>query len=213
MGAAFTVIFSKKLVGHWRSYDFCAVDVETTGLDLKKDEVISVGAVTIHDGRFKGDGNLYAEIIPSQSPSPASITIHGLRDIDLSTARAAEDVIPELITFMSAKYLIAHASWVEKAFLAHRLKKYGQRYPKEVIDTAALARFAGYAEAGIGHEPSLEFLARKLNLPVYTPHHALGDAMTTAAVFVALCSRIEHNQLAESGKVLSLQQLLDISKS
>ncbi len=213
MGAAPTVILGKRLADHWRSYEYCAVDVETTGLDLRKDEVISVGAVTISDGRFKGDGNLYAEIMPAQSPSPASIAIHGLRDVDLSKARAAQDVIPELISHISGKYLIAHASWVEKAFLSHRLSKYGQKYPKDVIDTAALARFAGYAESDSGHEPSLEFLARKLNLPVYTPHHALGDAMTTAAVFVALCSRIEQKQLSSGGEQLTLNQLLKISKS
>ena len=213
MDAALTVILGKRPSGHWRSYDYCAVDVETTGLDLRTDEVISIGAVSIHNGRFKGDGNLYAEITPAQSPSPASIAIHGLRDIDLSKARSPETVIPELISYMSGKYLIAHASWVEKAFLAHRLSKYGQKYPKEVIDTAALARYVGFAETDSGHEPSLEFLARKLNLPVYTPHHALGDAMTTAAVFVALSSRIEQKQLAESGDTLSLQQLLRISKS
>lgn len=211
MDEAPTVIGVKNsLSGHWRSYVFCAVDVETTGLDLQRDEVISIGAVTIEDGRFKSNGSFYEEMAPSQNPSPASITVHGLRATDLAAARAPEVVIPELISYISSKYLIAHASWVEKAFLEHRLKKYGQRYPKRVIDTAALARFAGYAEKEIGYEPSLEYLARKLNLPVYAPHHALGDAMTTAAVFLALAARIEREQLAKTGEPLSLQQLLAI---
>ena len=42
-----------------------------------------------------------------------------------------------------------------------------------------------------GHEPSLELLARQLDLPVYAPHHALGDAVTTAAVFLALATKAE----------------------
>lgn len=214
MDATVTVaIIRRKVADHWRTYDFCAVDVETTGLDLQNDEVISVGAVTIRDGRFKGDGNFYEEIVPSRDPSPASISVHGLRRMDLLGAKPAEQVIPDLIRYMSGKYLIAHASWVEKAFLEHRLKRYGQKYPKQVIDTAALARYAGYANKESGHEPSLEFLARKLNLPVYTPHHAMGDAMTTSAVFLALTARIESKELESSGEQLTLQKLLRIAQS
>ncbi len=206
-------VLRKKPDNHWRTYDFCAVDVETTGLDLHNDEVISVGAVTIIDGRFKGTGNFYEEIIPSRDPSHASVQVHGLRGIDLLSAKPAEIVIPTFIDYMEGKYLIAHASWIEKAFLAHRLKRYEHKYPKAVIDTASLARYAGFAEKANGHEPSLEFLARKLNLPVYTPHHALGDAMTTAAVFLALAAGIEKKLSDEKGEFLTLQTLISLSKS
>ena len=81
-----------------------------------------------------------------------------------------------------------------------------------MVVTASLARFIGLAEKESGHEPALEFLARSLNLPVYTPHHALGDAMTTAAVFLALATRIENELMEKSGEILSLEKLLNISK-
>jgi len=206
-------IFNKKVNGDWRGYSYCAVDVETTGLDLQKDEVISIGAVTIIDGRFKGVGNFYEEIAPSKEPSHSSIRVHGLRAVDLATAKSAEIVIPGLINYIGGKYLVAHASWVEKAFLSHRMARYGHKYPRQVIDTAALARFAGYADKESEHEPSLEFLARKLNLPVHTPHHALGDALTTAAVFLALAARIEKKFSDEKGEILTLQSLISISRS
>ncbi len=204
-------LFGKKADNSWRSYSYCAVDVETTGLDLQKDEVISIGAVTIMDGRFKGSGNFYEEITPSKEPSHSSIEVHGLRGVDLVTAKSAEIVIPDLIDYIEGKCLIAHASWVERAFLSHRMRPYGHKYPKRVIDTAALARHAGYADKESDREPSLEFLARQLNLPVYTPHHALGDALTTAAVFLALAAGIEKKLLAEKGEILTLQSLLSIS--
>ena len=91
------------------------------------------------------------------------------------------------------------------------MKKYGYKYPKRVIDTAALARYVGIAENKNGYEPSLEVVARKLNLPVYSPHHALGDAMTTAAGFLALASRIEAKIRVETGQELSLERLHEIS--
>ena len=213
MDEAFEVsIFKERLDKSWRSYEYCAVDVEATGLDLRNDEVVSVGAVRILDGRFKGIGNFYEEIVPSKSPSHSSVQVHGLRGIDLEKAREADAVIPELVSYFSTKFLIAHASWVEKAFLSEPLKRHGYSYPKRVVDTAALARFAGLADKESGHEPSLEFLARSLNLPVYTPHHALGDALTTAAVFLALAARIENELAEKSGEILTLERLLNISK-
>lgn len=205
-------LVSSKLTGHWRNYEYCSVDIETTGLDLKNDEVISIGAVTIIDGRFKKEGNFYEEISPIKSPSIASMQIHGLRGIDLEKAYPAQVVIPKLVNFMKDKFLVAHAGWVEKAFLFEHFKSSGNPFPRRVIDTAGLARFAGYADSKNGHEPSLEHLARSLNLPVFTPHHALGDAMTTATVFLALAAKIERMQLAVSGETLTLLQLLKYSQ-
>jgi DNA polymerase-3 subunit epsilon len=197
----------------WRDNTYLSVDVETTGLDLTNDEVISIGAVAIHDGRFKGEGNFYAEITPARSPSAASIAVHGLRSGDLAAAATSESVLPQLVSRLEGKLIIAHAAWVERAFLAEPLKKYGYRYPKEVIDTAALARYLGYASREGGREPSLELLAKQLNLPVYSPHHALGDAMTTAAVFLALVAKLEVKEQREAGGVVTLGTLLKLSHS
>ena len=205
-------LIPSKLDDHWRNYQYCSVDIETTGLDLKNDEVISIGAVTITDGRFKQEGNFYEEISPTKSPSVASMQIHGLRGIDLENAHPAQVVVPKLVDYMQGKYLIAHAGWIEKAFLSNHFKSTGNTFPRKAIDTAGLARFAGFAESENGHEPSLEHLARTLNLPVFTPHHALGDAMTTGAVFLALAAKIERNQMAASGVKLTLHQLLEYSQ-
>ena len=196
----------------WRRQNFCVIDVETTGLDLINDEVISIGAVKIRDGRFKAEGNFYEEVFPTKPPSAQSIVIHGLRSTDLESAHPIEIVAPKLTTFLHGSYLIAHAAWVERAFLEPKLKRYNYRFPKAVIDTAALARYTGLAESNDAHEPSLELLARKLNLPVYSPHHALGDAMTTAGVFLALVARIEKLPRKSDQGVVTVQDLLDISR-
>lgn len=196
----------------WRTQKFSVIDVETTGLDLMNDQVISIGVVKIRDGRFKAEGNFYEEVSPTKSPSAQSIVIHGLRSSDLESAHPIEIVAPKLITFLEGSFLIAHAAWVERAFLEPKLKRHKYRFPKAVIDTAALARYAGVVESNDGHEPSLELLARKLNLPVYSPHHALGDAMTTAAVFLALVARIEKSLRKSENGFVTVQDLLEISR-
>ena len=79
-----------------------------------------------------------------------------------------------------------------------------------MLDTAALARALGYCTGVNGHEPSLESLARRIHLPVYAPHNALGDALTTAVVFLALATELEREQLAKGASALSLRTLLKV---
>ncbi len=194
---------------HWKSIDYLALDLELTGLDLQRDEIISIGSVEIQGGRVLGSSQFYQEIKPGLNPSVASMQIHGLRAMDLAEAKTLKEIIPELRTRMNGKVLIAHAAWIERAFLHPHLRG---NFPAHVLDTAALARACGYGEKIAGHEPSLEFLARELNLPVYSPHHALGDALTTAVVFLALVTELEKRQKENVGANLSISTLLEISK-
>ena len=204
----FTGFARNDLNAHWRSIDYCAIDVETTGLNLKDDEIISIGAVQIHKGRIKAENNFYREVRPLQLPSIPSLRIHGLRGIDLESVAPIESVIPDLVAQIGGRVLIAHAAWIEDAFLRRNLR--GLTFSKQMIDTAALARALGYSAGVNGREPSLESLARRRDLPVYAPHNALGDALTTAVVFLALATELERDQLAKGESALSLRTLLKV---
>lgn len=199
------------LDANWRSIDYCAIDVETTGLDLKDDEIISIGAAQIHMGRVKNENNFYREIRPRRLPSLPSVRIHGLRGIDLEAAAPIESAIPDFVAQVGGRVLIAHAAWIEYAFLKRHLRGAGLTFSKQMIDTAALARALGYAADINGREPSLESLARRIHLPIYAPHNALGDALTTAVVFLALATELEREQLAKGAAALSLRVLLETS--
>ena len=195
----------------WRTVDYCAIDVETTGLDLRRDEIISLGSTQIHEARITTSENFYREVRPGRLPSADSMRVHGLRSIDLEKALSLEQIIPDFAAQITGRVVIAHAAWIERAFLQRHLRRTGLAFSKPMIDTAALARAAGYAQEGNGREPSLEFLARRLNLPAYAPHNALGDALTTAVVFLALATRLEGVLLAANSSTLSLRALLETS--
>ena len=180
------------LRGGWREVNYCAIDIETTGLDLRRDSIVSIGSVGISAGRIVCRDSYYSLIRPACQISVASMRIHCLRPADLENAPAAQDVGQEVARNLAGRIVIAHAAWIERAFLSRLLRQAGLRFAAPVIYTAALARALGYAQCGShGREPSLELLARQLALPVYAPHHALGDAVTTAAVFLALATKAE----------------------
>ena len=205
----FSHFAARDLEANWRSIDYCVIDVETTGLNLKDDEIISIGAVQIHMGRITVEDNFYREVRPYRSPSIPSVQIHGLRGIDLESIAPIETVIPDLMAQIGGRVLIAHAAWIEYAFLKRHLR--GLTFSKQIIDTAALARALGYRTGVNGHEPSLESLARRIQLPVYAPHNALGDALTTAVVFLALATGLERELQTRGESVLTLRTLLEVS--
>jgi DNA polymerase III subunit epsilon len=174
----------------WRAAEYCAIDVETTGLDLRRDSIVSIGVVAIRDGRMVNGESFYSLIRPACQVSVQSMRVHCLRPADLEDAPTAQDVGQEIARKLTGRIAVAHAAWIERAFLGRLLRQAGLKFGSPMIDTAALARALGYAEDGShGREPSLELLARQLTLPVYAPHHALGDATTTAAVFLALATK------------------------
>lgn len=204
------------LQADWRAAEYCVLDVETTGLDLRRDSVVSIGSALIHEGRIACADNYYSLIRPGCPVSVASIRIHGLRPADLEHAPPARDVGQEIARRLAGRVLVAHAAWIERAFVGRLLRQAGTRLAGPVIDTAALARALGHARAAGGREPSLELLARQLSLPVYVPHHALGDAVTTAAVFLAMATQAARPGPAGPagpagpGK-LSLRSLIELS--
>ena len=205
-------ISSSDLDSDWRDINYCAIDLETTGLDFERDEIISIGAVQIQSSRVITEANYYCEVRPSQMPSPSSIRIHGIRAVDLETASPIEVVLPEFAEKLRGRVVVAHAAWVENAFLKDRLEGMNIDFSKRLIDTAGLARTCEVVEVDLDSEPSLEFLARTLNLPAYSPHHALGDALTTAIIFLALSTELERRRIEKGGSILTLRELLKLSE-
>jgi DNA polymerase III subunit epsilon len=196
----------------WRDAEYCAVDVETTGLDLWRDSVVSIGSACIRDGRIVCSENYYSLVRPACPVSPASVRIHSLRAADLAGSPAPHEVGRQIASRLAGRVLVAHAAWVERTFLTRLLRQAGMRFSSPVIDTAALARALRCAPGTqAGYEPSLELLARRLSLPAYAPHHALGDAVTTAVVFLALATRAAEAGQHGSARPASLRALLELS--
>jgi len=176
----------------WRQARFCVVDLELTGLDARTDEIISFGAVPIEQGLVGTDQTLYGLVRPTRSLPEASVLVHGIGTVDLDGAPGLEEAIGPLVDAMTGRALVAHAAPIERAFLGAALRRFGLRLREPVIDTEVLARLL-MAERG-ATVPSfvrLGELVAYLGLPEHRPHHALGDALTTAQAFLALASHLE----------------------
>jgi DNA polymerase III subunit epsilon len=191
----------------WRSASYAVVDLETTGLDPRHDEIVSFAALPIDEGRVVVGGARSLTIRPGRMPGAETIRIHGLRPVDLAAAPALPEVLDEILAALTGRVLVAHAAWVERGFLSAALGTGGVRLKEPVLDTEALARHAvGVDESGAGRRVPLSDAARRLGLPVHRPHHAAGDALTTAQLFIALATRLDR------AEPQTLESLAAISK-
>ena len=77
----------------WREASYCAIDVETTGLDLRRDSIVSIGSVGISAGRIVCGDSYYSLIRPACQVSVASMRVHCLRPADLDLSRQPREVI------------------------------------------------------------------------------------------------------------------------
>jgi DNA polymerase-3 subunit epsilon len=196
----------------WREAEFCVLDLETTGLDLRRDQIVAYGAAIVAQARIPCGRTAYGLVRPTRAISVPALTIHGLRAADLADAPTIDEAAGELIELLSGRVLVAHAAWVERAFLNRALRPCGVTLGRASIDTAALLRACRLAGPDHASEPNLETAARELGLPVHTPHHALGDAFTTAQVFLALATRLERTPTGAHPRPLTLRQLYAISR-
>ncbi len=175
----------------WREADFCVVDLELSGLDPRDDEIISFAAVPVSTARAVAGDALYGVVRPTQTLSEESILIHGIRDVDLVEAPPIDEAMQPLIAAMTGRVLVAHVAWVERAFLRRAFARQGIRLREPIIDTYELGRLLSVLRGEDAAPRSLDELAGRLELPVHRPHHALGDALTTAQVFLALATHLD----------------------
>jgi DNA polymerase III subunit epsilon len=174
----------------WRAAGWCVVDLELTGLE-RSDEIVAIGAVPVADGAVELGEAMYTLARPDRAPAHSAVLVHKLRSADLADAPPLSAAVDQLVAMFAGRVPVFHTAIVERTFLGRELRRRGLRLPAEA-DTEALGRLwlrqrDGVAPAGL----SLARLCALLGIPGETPHHALGDALTTAKAFIALAAHLD----------------------
>lgn len=176
----------------WRSARYCAVDLELSGLDPRKDEIISFGAIPIDDGRVRLGNVVEGRVRPLRMMDEAAIRVHGLRRIDLEEAPELDVAIDPLLAAMAGRIPVVHFAEVERRFLRRAFRRQGLRLAGPMIDTSVLGSIWLHERDGVAPQRKpLSDVAAALDLPAQRPHDAVGDALTTAQIFLALATHLD----------------------
>jgi DNA polymerase-3 subunit epsilon len=183
---------------------YTVFDTETTGLEPSAgDEIISIGAVRIVNGRLLKHDVFEQLVNPRRSISRESTLVHGIDARALAGQPTIEEVLPRLHRFCEDTVLVAHNAAFDMRFLEIKEAKAGVRFAQPVLDTLLLAAIVHPSQ----DDHNLDTLAARFGVRVIGRHTALGDALVTGEVFLRLLPL-----LAERG-IVTLGQALEASRA
>jgi len=157
-------------------------DTETTGLNPNEDEIISIGALRMVNGRLLREEIFDQLIDPKLSLSPESVNIHGIQPEMLKNQPTIDMVLPLFHSFAKGTILVGHNTSFDMRMFQLKEAETGVRFINPVLDTLMLSAVIHPA-----HENhSIEEISRRLGVRVVGRHTALGDAITTGEIFLKL---------------------------
>lgn len=169
------------------SLDAVAFDSETTGLDTGKARMIQLGAVRIIHGKVDRERRFDELIDPGEPIPDESRAIHGIGDADVAGARQFAEVVADFDRWRGDAVLIGYASGFDLAMLKREKGLAGLAWePPRCLDVRFLVTLLKPNLPDF----SLDTIASWLGIEVHERHTALGDAITTAAIFVELIPRL-----------------------
>ncbi|MFN8459615.1 MAG: exonuclease domain-containing protein [Anaerolineae bacterium] len=156
-------------------------DTETTGLNpTQGDEIISISAVRIVNGRLLRQ-EIFDQLVDPQRPLPsASITIHGILPQMVQGQPTIEQVLPPFWRFTEGTILVGHNAAFDMRLLQLKETQTGIKFTNPVLDTLLLSAVIHPNQ----ESHSLEAIAQRLGINIIGRHTSLGDAMLTGEIFL-----------------------------
>lgn len=184
-----------------------AIDIEMTGLNAKKDQMVSIGAIVIKQLHIKSNSAQH-KLLKIQGSVGQSATIHGVLDEQLKYAIELQDALHWLLELIKDKVLIAHHAPLDMQFLQQAFTNLKIDKPTFfAIDTLAIEKKRLFRQQPVLKDGSLRLNACRENyqLPAYFAHNALTDALACAELFLAQSSQLEEQDKLTLARLLSIK--------
>ena len=188
-----------------RAQRWVVVDLETSGLHLNRDQVLSIGAMVIEDGAIDLSQAFERTLLRTDNPLSPSVLLHGLGPSAIAAGSDPAEALLDFMAFVGDSPLLAFHAPFDQHMLTRALKdSLGYRLQHTFMDVAALAPMlcpqADLREAG------LDNWIKHFNLQVEERHNASADALATAELALILFNRARAQHLDSP---LALQQRLN----
>lgn len=189
-----------------REIGIVAIDLETTGLDPKKDAILSIGLVHLDHWGIKL-GTAWHRIVRIDTAIPGeTAVIHHITDDQAAAGLPLDELLPEVLARMAGKPMLVHYSPIEQKFLDAACRKlYGAPFVAPIIDTLEIGQRVFERRNHLIQPGDLRLfnLRPRYNLPQYKAHNALCDALATAELFLAMADNLYPGKPCPLGEFLS----------
>ena len=160
-------------------------DIETTGLDKRRDVITEIGAVVLRDGEVAETFNTFAD--PERPLSREITELTGITDQMLEGAPSQAQAITAFLDFAAGRPLAAHNAEFDMGFIAEGCRRMGRPFDNTSLDSLILAQ--NLLPQLSKHK--LDIVAEHLNLPAFNHHRASDDAATVAYMLIPFFKMLE----------------------
>jgi DNA polymerase III subunit epsilon len=174
--------------------EWVSVDCETTGLDVRNDEIISIGAVKIVGNRVMTSERLQLLVRPDKGVSADSVRVHRLREQDVAAGLPIDEAMKRLMHFIGGRPLVGYYLEFDVAMLNRAIwPMLGQGLPQPKIEVSGMYYDYKYKQLPTQYKqesPQIDLrfatLMNDLGLPMREAHDAVNDAVMAALAFIKL---------------------------
>ena len=172
--------------------EWVSLDCETTGLNTRTDDIISIGAVKIVGNRVMTSERLELLVRPDQKLSAESVRIHRLREKDVANGISQDEAMHQLMRFIGSRPLVGYFLEFDVAMINRVLFPIlGMGLPQTKIEVSGLYYDYKFKQLPVHQQDrqiDLRFatLMADLNLPLREAHDAVNDAVMAGLAFIKL---------------------------
>ncbi|HMQ46110.1 MAG TPA: 3'-5' exonuclease [Saprospiraceae bacterium] len=183
---------------------FVVFDTETTGLNVKKDHLLSIGAVSIQNFQLTVKDSFECFVQQSYQSNGESIRVHGILPVMKSHQMDEWQAVAAFTEFLSNGVLVGHHVGFDIGMVNKVLKtKIKQKLWNKKIDTLDMAiRLSPSADNNQRESLGLDHLCQKYQIPVSDRHTSAGDALITGILFMKLLARLQDRGIKTLGQLL-----------
>ena len=160
---------------------FCAIDIETTGLNPKTDEIIAFASIPILNMKILVRDAYYTLIKPEQYRIGA-MKYHGISPGDLFNAPKFEDIASGLLEGLDG-VLIGHSVHFDFDFLKRKFKSVGIKFKRDYLDIVLIERWLRQKRQITDMDLCFDAMMSYYGLKEFYRHNASADAFHSAQIF------------------------------
>jgi DNA polymerase-3 subunit epsilon len=173
-----------------REISYVFFDTELTGLDEKKDYLLSIGAVNMVNGRIELGTTFYQLIKPRSFPNGHSVIIHEITPSEVIQQPEVGPVLEDFLNYINGRVLAGYYLTIDLGFLNREMRRiYDRPLDNPAIDTYRLYQWLHQNQPEVpsfavpAEKLDLYALAQTFDIPFSGQHNALEDALIAAQVF------------------------------
>ena len=181
---------------------FCVIDLETTGLNTKTDEMIAFASVPVQELKLLVN-NAYYTLVKPEKYNINSMKYHGISIDDLKNAPTFKEVAYKILETLDG-IIVGHSVEFDYRFLKRSFKKIGIKFKKNIIDIVLIEKWLAKKNNDIELDLTIEGLMNRYGLNDYYRHNAFADAFFTAQIFQFETLKLSRCGIDSAKKILKI---------